>query len=204
VATVWWLALLHWREIFRLPACSSDPHQRPARGRADNDEQAGRNGPYRTLLRAGSPRKQIEQMGVAAARSHIHGVDLGGGEAFALIMAHEPPGDPLVRALPSPAKQTFGCLALSWEALLNPCLAEPTLDGTETGHSRDAERDEGGRRGGHLPWLMATPSLLSHRPGQFVVRGSRANVRDHETPNRQGRTQFVLEAPTAAACSPKQ
>jgi hypothetical protein len=36
------------------------------------------------------------------------------------------------------------------------------------------------------PWLMATPRFLSHRPGLVIVRGSRANVRDHETLNGPG------------------
>jgi len=64
-------------------------------------------------------------------------------------MAHETPEGPLVRALPSPAKQAFDCLALNWESLLIPCLAELTLDGTGTGHIRDAQRDGGSR--GRIP-----------------------------------------------------
>jgi hypothetical protein len=36
---------------------------------------------------------------------------------------------------------------VSWEALLNPCLAELTLDGTETGHIRDAKREMEGVEG---------------------------------------------------------
>jgi hypothetical protein len=40
---------------------------------------------------------------------------------------------------------------------------------------------------------MATLSILSHRPGLAVVRGSRANVRDHETLNRPGRTHSFLK-----------
>jgi hypothetical protein len=42
------------------------------------------------------------------------------------------------------------------------------------------------------PRLMATPSLLSHRPGLVIVRGSRANVRDHEPPDPLGRTHSFL------------
>jgi Bacterial protein of unknown function (DUF899) len=41
-----------------------------------------------------------------------------------------------------------------------------------------------------------------HRPGLVVVRGSRANVRDPETPADQGEA-IVLDARTAAACSPE-
>jgi hypothetical protein len=37
-----------------------------------------------------------------AAHGRIRGADVGAGEAFALVMAHETPGDPRVRALPSP------------------------------------------------------------------------------------------------------
>ena len=77
--------------------------------------------------------------GLFAARGHIHGADLGGGEAFALVRTHETPGDSPVRALPSPARQVFGWLALSWETSSSPCLAKATSYGTETGHIRDAE-----------------------------------------------------------------
>ena len=37
-----------------------------------------------------------------AARGRIRGADVGGSEAFCLVMAHETPGDSRVRALPSP------------------------------------------------------------------------------------------------------
>jgi hypothetical protein len=65
---------------------------------------------------------------------------------------------------------------------------------------RDAERDGGGRGGGHLPRLMAIFRLLNHRLGLVLVRGSRANVRDHQTRNRPGASPFALEARTAAVC----
>jgi hypothetical protein len=85
--------------------------------------------------------------------------------------AHETPGDPRAGALPSTAKQRFDWLALSWGGFLITCLAEAALDGTETGHIRDAERDGGGRGGGHLPRLMATPSLLATVPGWSSFAG---------------------------------
>jgi hypothetical protein len=42
------------------------------------------------------------------------------------------------------------------------------------------------------PRLMATPSLLSHRPGLVVVRGSRTNVRDHQSHTRRAQTHSFL------------
>jgi hypothetical protein len=85
-----------------------------------------------------------------AAHGHVRDADGASEGAFCLVRTHETPGDPRVRALPSPVKPTFGWLALSCETFSTSCPAEAALDGTETGHIRDAERDGGGR-GGHLP-----------------------------------------------------
>jgi hypothetical protein len=120
--------------------------------------------------------------------------------AFGLLMHHETPGDPRVRALPSPAKQVFACLALSWRTLPIPCLADSTLDGTETGHIRDAETGGGGRGGGHLPPAdghMQLPEPRSLAGRRSRVKSECPGSRDAE-PTRTN--PFVLEARTAAAC----
>src|SRR5512133_1887016 len=45
---------------------------------------------------------------------------------------------------------------------------------------------------GCLPPADGHTSLLSHRPGLVVVRGSRANVRDHQSHTRRRRTHSLL------------
>ena len=91
---------------------------------------------------------------------------------------------------------------MSWEVLLKPCLAEPILDGTETGHIRDAERYGGGRGGGHLPPAdghTKPPEPPSRAGRRSRVKSECPGSRDAE-PTRAN--PFALEARTAAACSP--
>src|SRR5215216_2994589 len=90
--------------ISRLPACSSDPASDPHAARLTT-----KNRPVEAALPCPSSGRaahgsRSSRWGCCpfAARGHIHGADLGGGEAFALLRTHETPGDPRVRALPSP------------------------------------------------------------------------------------------------------
>jgi hypothetical protein len=83
-----------------------------------------------------------------------------------------------------------------------PCLADPTLDGTETGHIGDEERHGGGRGGGHLPPAdghTSPPEPRSQAGRRSRVKNECPGSRDAE-PTRAN--PFVLEARTAAACSP--
>jgi hypothetical protein len=65
------------------------------------------------------------------------------------------------------------------------------IDGTQPEHeqaqmdSSYGHPDRRGSRGGNLPRLMAKVRLPSHRSRLIVVRGSRANVRYHQTATDQ-------------------
>jgi hypothetical protein len=93
--------------------------------------------------------------------------------------------------LPLPNRHSVGLLSAGKPFSTLALLSRPW-----TGQRRDSCGTPRGMEGVEgedtSPRLMATPSLLSHRPGLVVVRGSRANVRDHETPNRQGRSHSLL------------
>jgi hypothetical protein len=115
----------------------------------------GRVGGRRAPHACGVSRRSRPRAGPFAARGGIRGADIGSSEAFCLVRTHETPGDPRVRALPSPAKQAFGWLAVSCEVRSIPCLAEWTSDGTETGHIRDPTGMEGVEGEDTSPRLMA-------------------------------------------------